>query len=89
MNNANLLMAYLQQVAPELSKKDHPIRRSDHGYVTTTSPYSDVGQYEIDEAEDVIIHRIAEIVYVGSAYEKVIQIVRHHIERRDDRAIIH
>lgn len=88
-HDSAIFVAYIKQVAPQLITSDHPIHKTPKGYATNNSAYSDIGQFEIDSARSVIIHRHKVAHLVGNKYEYGIEETLHRIEFKEDRAVVH
>jgi len=84
-----IFIAYIKQVAPQLISTSHPIHKTPNGYMTNNSAMSDIGQFEFDPKNQIIIHRHKVATYVGNKYEYGIGETVHKVEFLGDRMIVH
>lgn len=67
--DSSLFIAYLKAVAPQLLTSKHPIHKTGHGYATNTSQSTELGQFEFDLQNNIILHHHTKPVLVGRCYE--------------------
>lgn len=67
--DSSLFIAYLKTVAPQFLTSKHPIHKTGHGYATNTSQSTELGQFEFDLHNNIIIHHHTKPVLVGRCYE--------------------
>lgn len=84
-----IFIAYIKQVAPQLIKSDCPIHKTPKGYMTNNSAMSDIGQFEFDSKNQIIIHRHKIATYVGNRYEYGVGETILRVEFTENMMIVH